>query len=191
MELRPHWWFFAGPGAAFTGLVVVLVVVLRARGDVRAVSLLAWGAAAVAWAVWMLARLARWATTLFVVTNDRLIVRTGVLSRHGREIPLERINDISYHQSLWERVIGAGALLVESAGEMGQETFSYVPHPDAVHQEIYRQVEANRRRTASAVAAGTGGSIPDQIAQLAELRDRGILSPEEFEAKKRDLLDRL
>jgi hypothetical protein len=86
-------------------------------------------------------------------------------------------------------MIGAGDLLIESAGERGQETFSDIPHPDAVQQEIYRQMEVNQNRM-------TGGaprqqSVTDQIAALADLLDRGAISPAEFEAKKAQLLDRL
>jgi Short C-terminal domain len=78
-----------------------------------------------------------------------------------------------------------------------------VRHPDAVQQEIYRQMEAHSRKraswgrddgapldtTPSTVAAGP--SIPDQLRQLADLRDQGIISPAEFETKKAQLLERM
>ena len=88
-------------------------------------------------------RYARWATTDVVLTTDRLILRAGVLSKSGREIPLERINDISFHQSLFERVIGAGDLTVESAGERGQERLRMVPRPEQLQREIYRQLKGH------------------------------------------------
>jgi uncharacterized membrane protein YdbT with pleckstrin-like domain len=135
-------------------------------------------------------RVLRWATTHFVLTTERLIFRSGVVAKFGREIPLERINDVTFSQSLFERMIGAGDLLIESAGERGQETFSDIPHPDAVQQEIYRQMEANQ-----AQAMGGGAprppSVTDQIAALADLLERGAISPGEYEAKKAQLLDRL
>ena len=86
-------------------------------------------------------RYARWATTNIVLTTDRLVLRAGVLSKSGREIPLERINDISFHQGLFDRVIGAGDLTVESAGERGQETLRMVPRPEELQREIYRQMK--------------------------------------------------
>ena len=85
-------------------------------------------------------RYARWATTNFVLTTERLVLRAGVLAKSGREIPLERVNDISYHQGLFERLIGAGSLVVESAGERGQETLRHVPAPERLQREIYRQM---------------------------------------------------
>ena len=89
-----------------------------------------------------------WSTTHFVLTTERLIFRSGVVGKFGREIPLERINDGTFSQSLFERMIGAGDLLLESAGEHGQSRFSNIRDPEAVQLEIYRQMEANDRRRA-------------------------------------------
>jgi len=58
----------------------------------------------------------------------------------GKEIPLERINDLTYRQRLFERLIGAGDLLVESAGERGQQTLRMVPNPVRVQQAISKQM---------------------------------------------------
>ncbi|MBI2169089.1 MAG: PH domain-containing protein [Actinobacteria bacterium] len=189
-DLRPHWWFFAKEAGLGTLVVVLLVLVTRLDDDSTARDLGFWAFAVVAvvWALWVLWRLAVWLTTHFVVTSDRLIFRQGVLSRHGREIPLERVNDISFNQSFWERIIGAGDLLIESAGEQGQQRFTDIPQPESVQQEIYRQIEANQART---MGGGREPTVPEQIEKLADLRDRGVLTPEEFEAKKQQLLDRL
>jgi uncharacterized membrane protein YdbT with pleckstrin-like domain len=85
-------------------------------------------------------RYARWGTTNMVLTTERLVVRAGVFAKAGREIPLERINDITYRQRLFQRVIGAGDLLVESGGERGQEVLRMVPRPVRVQQAIHKQV---------------------------------------------------
>jgi uncharacterized membrane protein YdbT with pleckstrin-like domain len=190
LDLRPHWWFFAGP--MFTGIpvLVLLVGALKQNGDVQTVGLWITVAVALGWAVWLGSRLLSWQTTHFVVTNERLVFRSGILAKHSRDIPLEKVNDLASSQSLFERMIGAGDLVIESAGERGLQTFSDIPHPNAVQQEIYRQMEVNQ-------AAMSGGGAPrqqsvtDQIAALADLLDRGAISPAEFEAKKAQLLDRL
>ena len=190
LDLRPHWWYFAGPLFAGIPVLVLLVVALKQNGDVQTAALWAAAALALAWAVWLGARLISWQTTHFLVTSDRLVFRSGILAKHTRDIPLEKVNDLASSQTLFERMIGAGDLLIESAGERGQEKFSDIPHPDAVQQEIYRQMEVNQNRM-------TGGgpprqqSVTDQIAALADLRDRGAISPAEYEAKKAQLLDRL
>jgi uncharacterized membrane protein YdbT with pleckstrin-like domain len=196
VDLRPHWWFYIGPAAAGVPVLALGYGVLQLDGDTGQVAALGYAALVVAWLVWLGARLARWATTHFVVTSDRIVFRTGVLSKHGRDIPLERVNDITSNQTLFERLLGSGDLLIESAGERGQQTFSDIPHPDHVQQEIYRQMEGNAARAMSAgfrpsPSAPVTQSVTEQIAALADLRDRGAISEVEFEAKKAELLKRL
>jgi uncharacterized membrane protein YdbT with pleckstrin-like domain len=191
LDLRPHWWYFAGPVAAGVPVLALAVLTTRLSGDAQTAGLWATFAVAAVWAVWLLSRLVRWQTTHFVVTSERIVFRSGVLAKHTRDIPLERVNDLASSQSFFERIIGAGDLVIESAGERGQETFSDVPHPDAVQQEIYRQMEANAARRAGGGARVAGPSVTEQIAALADLRDRGAISDVEFEAKKAQLLDRL
>ncbi|HLF40889.1 MAG TPA: PH domain-containing protein [Acidimicrobiia bacterium] len=196
LDLRPHWWFFVGPVAAgIPVLALVIAVGTQAEGDVQTAGWWLSAAVALAWAVWLVGRLLRWTTTHFVVTSDRLIHRSGVFAKHGRDIPLERVNDIASSQTFFERMIGAGDLLIESAGERGQQKFTDISRPDHVQQEIYRQMESNANRTAAAGfhAAGSPGrqSVPEQIAALAQLRDQGVISNAEFEAKKADLLSRM
>jgi len=141
--------------------------------------------------VWLLLRFLRWTTTNFVVTTDRLVFRSGVLSKQGREIPLERVNDITFHASLFERVIGAGDLVIESAGERGQQMFTDIPHPMQVQNEVYRQIEAAQQRNADRMAGRRELSVPEQLEKLDELRQRGVISQAEFDTKKSQLLDRM
>ena len=196
VDLRPHWWFFIGPVAAGAPVLALGYGVFQLDGDTFTLAAYAYAALVLAWLAWLGSRLARWSTTHFVVTSDRIVFRTGVLAKHGRDIPLERVNDITSNQTFFERLIGAGDLLIESAGERGQQTFSDIPHPDHVQQEIYRQMEGNAVRAMSAGARpGSGAlsaqSVPEQIAALADLRDRGAISEAEFEAKKAELLKRM
>jgi len=199
LDLRPHWWFFGNN--IFTGvpLIVVLMIIQSAtNGDVRRLFLWVWGIATLVWAVWLGLQYLKWNFTHFVVTSDRVIFRTGVLSKHGVEIPLERISNINFRQKIWERIIGAGDLVIESAGRDGQSTFNDVRQPEAVQQELYKQMEQYARKragwshTPGADPSTTAGlSIPEQLEQLAGLRDRGVISPAEFESKKAQLLERM
>src|SRR5438105_4774775 len=189
LDLRPHWWFLAGPTAAVVVAVVLAVVVAtKSWPDWAVLATLGLLIVAVAW---FLARYARWATTNFVVTTDRLVFRSGVLAKQGKEIPLERVNDIAFRQSIFERIIGAGDLMIESAGERGQETFTDIPRPARVQNEIYRQMELTQSRAADRVAGRRELSVPEQLEKLDELRQRGIISQAEFDAKKAQLLDRM
>jgi len=190
LDLRPHWWYFAGP--LFSGIPVLALFIgaLRMNGDVQAAGLWVTAAVALAWAVWLGSRLVSWQTTHFVVTSERLVFRSGILAKHMRDIPLDKINDLASSRTFFERLLGAGDLIIESAGERGLQTFSDIPHPDAVQSEIYRQIEANQAQMMGGGQARPQ-SVTDQIAALADLLDRGAISPAEFEAKKAQLLDRL
>jgi uncharacterized membrane protein YdbT with pleckstrin-like domain len=195
LDLHPHWWYFSKHILTGIPLFLALIGVLTLSGSVQAVAGWAWAILAVIWAVWLATKYVQWQYTHFVVTDDRVIFRTGMLSKHGVEIPLERINNINFDQRIFERLIGAGDLDIESAGREGQSHFEDVRHPDGVQQEIYRQMEVNAKETASWSAprapAGDGTNIPEQIEQLAALRDKGHITAEEFEIKKAALLDRM
>lgn len=191
LDLRPHWWFFAPQ-------VTVLVFVI-ALGIVSFV--IAPGALQVAMAVvillvlgWFLVRYIVWSTTSFVITTDRLINRSGVLRREGIEIPLERVNTVFFKQTLFERIIGSGDLVIESAGEQGAQLVDDIRRPLNVQNEIYRQMENNENRKFDRVGrnlAPATESIPDQIQKLADLYRQGVLTETEFQLKKKELLDRL
>ncbi len=200
LDLRPHWWFFSKHIASGIPLfVAVILILVETHGDVEKWLFLLWAVVAVAWAAWLGLKYLEWNFTHFVVTDDRVIFRTGVMAKRGVEIPMERINNINFHQGVWERVIGAGDLDIESAGKEGQSHFDDVWHPDGVQQELYRQMEANAKKRASwstpavnaAPAPAAAPTVPEQLQQLADLRDRGVITAEEFETKKAQLLERM
>lgn len=192
LDLRPHWWYMAKPTLA---LVVAAAIGLWLVGWVDGWEWVKYAAIAgiVAALGWFGVRYATWVTTNFVVTSDRLIYRSGVLAKKGIEIPLERVNTVFFNQTIFERLLGAGDLSVESGGETGKQSFTDVRKPSAVQNEIYRQMEANNSRMygSAPAAAAPSASIPDQIAQLDALRQQGVLSEAEFAEKKADLLKRM
>jgi len=87
-----------------------------------------------------------WQTTHYVLTTRRVVIRRGVLGRTGRDIPLTRVNDVSFHHSLFERMLRCGTLTIESAGEHGQVVLPEVPTVELVQREVYRCVEEESRR---------------------------------------------
>ncbi len=196
LDLHPHWEFFVKPALALVVAVAFGIWVLFGIEDPPAAVEAIAGVAVLAALIWFGVIYAQWATTHFVVTTDRLIYRHGVLAKKGIEIPLERVNTVFFSQSILERMLGSGDLVIESAGEQGRQTFSNVRKPMAVQNEIYRQMEDNENRKfdrigRSGAAAGAEASIPEQIQQLDRLRQQGVLSEAEFQAKKQQLLDRM
>lgn len=213
LDLRPHWWYFARH-FLFGGVLLVLVILLAfiPGGDKSAAAgstenlfyilqkygLILWFLVVLAWALLLVGQYLQWIFTLFVVTSDRIIFRHGVIAKSGIEIPLERLNNINFDQTIFERIIGAGTLIIESAGETGQSVFKDVRHPDAVQQEINRCREVNDKKTARYATEGLenmgGGkvmSIPEQIEKLAQLRDQNVITEAEFLDKKQNLLDQM
>jgi uncharacterized membrane protein YdbT with pleckstrin-like domain len=208
-DLRPHWLTLVVPVLLTVAVVVGVGAawVVMPAGDLQQPARLAVGLLGLAvLLVTVAGRVLRWATTHFVLTTDRLIFRSGVVAKFGREIPLERINDVTFSQSLFERLVGVGDLLLESAGEQGQSRFSNIRDPEAVQLEIYRQMEANDRRRAGYATTQPHPAVPadrtptpptrtrsplDDLERLADLRDRGAITEEEFQRMKRELLDRM
>jgi uncharacterized membrane protein YdbT with pleckstrin-like domain len=187
LDLHPHWWFFAESATSF---VVSGVLWLFVFGQDKAKSYLTYpiGVIALGALVWLLVRYLKWRTTYFVITSDRLIYRHGVVAKAGIEIPLERVNNVNFKQSIFERLIGAGDLLIESGGEDGQQRFSDIEKPEKVQNLIHMQMEDNQKRSFSVNVAG-GNDIATQLEKLEGLRDRGSISAEEFELQKQRLLN--
>ncbi|HVT77421.1 MAG TPA: PH domain-containing protein [Acidimicrobiales bacterium] len=143
IDVHPHWWIFAG---VVTRLVVAIAVaiVIVVQFDGKTVNYI--GIALILLAVLnLLVVYIRWRSTDFVLTTDRLVTRRGVFSRDSREIPLDRIMDLSCHQSLFERIIGAGDLMIESGGERGQEVFSDFGNPFELQNAVHRTIEARKQ----------------------------------------------
>jgi len=202
LDLKPHWWFFFRDLIGGTILLVAAIAWFGFLSDSNWTSWLGWPLALglVVFAGMVVLDYLRWTYTHFVLTDRRVISRSGIVSKRGTEIPLERINNIDFSQRLFERAIGAGDLSIESAGRDGQSHFQNVRHPDAVQQEIYRQMESNAKRQASwsmppvqvaPTAPAAAPSVADQIKDLAELRDQGHITADEYEAKKAQLLERM
>jgi uncharacterized membrane protein YdbT with pleckstrin-like domain len=85
-------------------------------------------------AMWLILRpFLRWLTTTYTITTHRLITRRGVLHRVGKDLPLIRVNDVSYDQSLADRVFGCGALHIQTAAENGTISLIDVPQVQHVH----------------------------------------------------------
>jgi uncharacterized membrane protein YdbT with pleckstrin-like domain len=196
LDLRPHWWFMARPTLALVAATIVGLVVAQADfgglpGDALAYAAIALILGALAW---FGLRYARWVTTNFVVTTDRLIYRAGVIAKRGIEIPLERVNTVFFNQTMFERILRAGDLSIESGGETGKQTFSNVRRPSLVQNEIYRQMEANHERMYGgrpAAQPAPAESVTDQLDRLDALRRRGVITEAEFAAKKEELLRRI
>lgn len=164
-SLHPHWitlvpatlWFLAicaaggfaigyapSHGATHEAFIIAVVVV--------GVILLTW----LSFRPWL-----AWRTTHYVFTTHRVLIRKGILKHTGRDIALQRINDVGFSQTLWDRIVKAGTLTIESAGEHGQEDLHNIPRSNQMQQTLNRLVEADSERRGR-LAYGGPAPYPEQ-----------------------------
>ena len=105
--------------------------------EARPLGQLAIGVLGVLLAIWLVVMpFLRWRTTTYTITNRRLITRSGILSKVGKELPLNRINEVSYERSLTDRMLGCGSLIVQTAAEDGTIVLHDVPDVEHVNLEM-------------------------------------------------------
>lgn len=180
---RPHWKSLVIP--AFWTVLVIIGVALTPRLPSGLPRNLTYIIILLGWIMVAVVPTIRWWFTQFVLTDERLILRKGVIARSGVEIPLEVINDVIFSQTIFERLLGFGDLIIESAGEMGQSRFSNIPRPDEFQSELY---VAREKR---AIQLTSGRPPTDKLETLARLHREGVLTDEEFAVKKAKLLDEI
>jgi len=147
--LHPHWKTLIRPILVAVLVVAVALIAeavipsgsgaVAARGAVGVVAVLIL-------MVLLIVPLLRWRTTTYELTTKRLRTRYGIVTRRGRDIPLTRINDVSFEKSILDRLLGAGRLVVESAGEHGQIMLRDIPNVEYVQATLFRLVEDEQRR---------------------------------------------
>jgi uncharacterized membrane protein YdbT with pleckstrin-like domain len=186
LDTHPHWLFFAEPALSFIVLVVLTVVFAVEIGN----TVLNWIMVIllILTFLWFAWRSLTWRTTHFVITTDRLIYRSGVFAKRGIQIPIERVNNVNFRQGVLERIVGAGDLLVESAGEDGQQRFTDVRHPDVVTNIIHAQLNENDRLMMRGPVEASPSDTVSQLERLEAMMQRGSLTRAEFEAEKHRLL---
>ena len=151
LRLHPHWKTLLRPILILIVVVAAALALLILLSSHRnsGIARLAIGAVAViAIMVWFAVPLLRWRTTTYELTTRRLRLRSGILSRSGRDFPLIRISDVSFSHGLIDRLLGCGRLVVESAGEHGQLVLSEIPTVEHVQATLFQLVEDEQARLA-------------------------------------------
>jgi uncharacterized membrane protein YdbT with pleckstrin-like domain len=171
-HLHPHWLTVFWPIVAFLVLVGLgsFGAALIPEGSNQGVYRLVVVVLAVLLAVaFVVVPVLKWRTTHYVITSHRILYRVGILSRTGRDIGLSRITDVSYSQTLWDRIINSGTLTIETAGEGGSTIWSAIPDSDGVQQLLNHMVEEDADRRAQESAGyigqyyrGETGPVPPQ-----------------------------
>jgi hypothetical protein len=166
-QIKPHWYFFASRILLYIVGMILMVGALLLPGNVGgwiALAIALWLVVTIGW------RALEWHATTFVITTDRIMSRSGVLTRTGIEIALESIVNVRFSQSITERLVGAGDISVESANDSGSTKFDDIKNPKHIQALIHRTKEQNvetKRDFASLDA--TKVQVPGDIAIGAPL----------------------
>jgi uncharacterized membrane protein YdbT with pleckstrin-like domain len=186
LDIHPHWVYFAEPVMLLLAGFVVGGGALSLRGTLGNVLGVLGLVALVAGMGWTLVRYMKWVTTNFVITSHRILHRHGVFAKAGVEIPIDRVMNVNFAQTVGERIIGAGSLLIESGGEDGQQTFTDIRKPQDVQKLILAASTATMR--AHVTNAGGGTDVASQLEKLEGMLQRGTLTAAEFATEKARLL---
>lgn len=141
----------------------------------------------------------QWWNEQYVITNRRVMQIEGVFNKHVSDSSLEKVNDVVMAQSALGRLLDFGDIEIITGSDVGVNIFHRIAHPIRFKTEMLNQKEAlGALEDFSAKAARvleapapSEGDIPELIAELDALRQKGILTEEEFQKKKAELLARL
>ena len=144
-------------------------------------------------------RLWGWWNEQYIVTNRRLIWVSGKFSKRVSDTALEKINDILMEQSSLGRMLGFGDIEIISGSESGIDVFRHIADPIGFKNEMFDQKEALANLDIFEERAGRvlradppgAGDVPELIAELDELRQKGVITDVEFEEKKQQLLAKM
>ena len=150
--LHPHWLTVVVPTIFGVLLTAACIAVVIQTPDDETGNRIQWIAVAVLVLVAIPAVVVpylRWRTTHYVITTHRVMVRRGILTKQGKDITLSKITDVSFQQTLLDRMIRAGSLHIESAGDSPDEDLTNIPHSNVVQQLINRLIDEDdlRRRS--------------------------------------------
>jgi membrane protein YdbS with pleckstrin-like domain len=149
--LHPHWKTVLMPILLLVLVVVVAAMLLAVipHNRMQAGGRIAVGAVALlAAVVWTGVPFLRWRTTTYELTTRRIRLRSGILSRVGRDFPLVRISDISFSSGPVDRLLGTGRLIIEAAGEHAQLVLNEIPDVRKVQATLFQLVEDEQARLA-------------------------------------------
>ncbi len=134
-----------------------------------------------------LARFVTWRNEQYIVTNRRVMEVRGVYKKHVSDSSLEKVNDVVMEQSVLGRLLDYGDVRIITGADIGVNVFRRIAHPIRFKTTMMDQKAAYSEKPAETRPE----DVPDLLARLDDLRRRGVITQEEFEREKRELLDRL
>lgn len=149
-ETKPHWRALFVPAIVMLITVFVTVFVLSwIVSNISGWEFLRWiviGAGVLVLVLWAVVPFLRWLTTEYTFTDRRIIVRSGIVTRHGKDMPLAKVNNVSFFVPAMGRILNYGELQIQSAGENDGLDIKDVPDVEEIQRRIYELIEADEKR---------------------------------------------
>lgn len=134
---------------------------------------------------------AKWSNCQYVLTNRRVIQISGIFNKTTEDSSLEKVNDVKMVQSFWGRIFDYGDIEIMTASELGVNTFRRIAKPIQFKTAMLNAKEKLDRGVEIRSEDVQKEDIPALLAHLDLLRKQGVITEEEFNQKKKDLLSRL
>ncbi len=133
-----------------------------------------------------------WWNKQYIITNRRVIKIAGIINKDVTNSSLEKVNDVKLVQSFWGRVMNYGNVHIMTASELGINLFSQISDPIKFKTTMLDAKEKEESEIGDAIKSGMkSNSAPDLILKLGDLRDKGLISEEEFQLKKKEILAKM
>lgn len=210
LRTRQHWLATIvdgrAPWATFVaGLALLLLTIGMEAGGLRSVLGVVDLVVLVVALAWLAKHYWSWSAQDYIVTNRRVLKVEGIINKRSADSSLEKINDAVLEQNLFGRIFGYGDLDILTAADVAIDRYRMLNAAPGFKKAMLDQkhaleTEFTRLPSPPLRAAGTGGvpsrpmtadEVTRALGDLADLRDRGALSQDEYETKKRELLARL
>lgn len=202
LTVRKHWFVLLKPiiGTILLLSVAVFAAITGSDTEYANSILIGSGITIFLSILWLIYWIVDRNNNLWAVTNLRVIDEYGVFTNNSKETPLDKINNISYRQPLLGRVFNYGDVQIQSAAESGATIHKMVARPKVLkdtitqYQEQYRQQQIEEQAQKLARAAGkqppaSNNSISEEITKLHALKEKGIITEEEFQEMKSKLMN--
>ncbi len=188
--IRPHWFVLVWP-SLYVVIGIVLAILIGTYGLFIPLILLCY----------LGYKIIERNNNLWAVSNLRVIDEFGVLSHNSKESPLDKINNVTYEQSLWGRMFGYGNVQIQTAAEIGSTIYNMVEKPkdlkDTITQmqeeykntQVFNQAQELAKAITSSATRQSRADVASEIEKLFELKQKGILTENEFNTRKRKILD--
>lgn len=200
LVIRHHWLKLAVP---FGSWLVLTILVLLLSKNIESFSSSAALVIILIAAIYPLWKYFEWVHNIWAVTNFRVIDEGGFFTRYAKESPLDKINNIEYDQSFWGRIFRYGNVDIQTAAEMGETSYEMIHRPKLLKdtithaQEEYKQRHVNNQAqelaraivSQSQVQAPSQNLIADELQKLFDLKEKGVISEEEFQLQKKKLMN--